>query len=181
MGYLEVIVFVVALIQISRNKMAFPLTAILFLSQAYSFCGSNLSTLFFSHQYADTGLVLYIFMLIVMFLHKPQKLDMRLLHPVKVGILLFLAFFIVAAIVDLLVNDVKFSSVVRVFRQWICLSAVWMIPYLKPRDVVKTLNYVMYISVFIALVYLYEFYTDSALTGAYRFANGTRSSMMCSV
>ena len=90
MGYLEVIVFVVALIQISRNKMAFPLTAILFLSQAYSFCGSNLSTLFFSHQYADTGLVLYIFMLIVMFLHKPQKLDMRLLHPVKVGILLFL-------------------------------------------------------------------------------------------
>ena len=181
MGYLEVIVFVVALIQISRNKMAFPLTAILFLSQAYSFCGSNLSTLFFSHQYADTGLVLYIFMLIVMFLHKPQKLDMRLLHPVKVGILLFLAFFIVAAIVDLLVNDVKFSSVVRVFRQWICLSAVWMIPYLKPRDVVKTLNYVMYISVFIALVYLYEFYTDSDLTGAYRFANGTRASIPWSV
>ena len=181
MGYLEVIVFVVALIQISRNKMAFPLTAILFLSQAYSFCGSNLSTLFFSHQYADTGLVLYIFMLIVMFLHKPQKLDMRLLHPVKVGILLFLAFFIVAAIVDLLVNDVKFSSVVRVFRQWICLSAVWMIPYLKPRDVVKTLNYVMYISVFIALVYLYEFYTDTDLTGAYRLANGTRASIPWSV
>lgn len=181
MDYVEVIVFLVAVIQISRNKMAFPLTAILFLSQTYSFCGSNLSTLFFSHQYSDTGLVLYIFMLIVMFLHKPQKLDIRLLYPVKVGVVLFLAFFIIAAIIDLLVNDVKFSSVVRVFRQWICLSAVWMIPYLKPRDVIKTLNYVMYISVFIALVYLYEFYTDTDITGAFRLGNGTRATIPWSV
>lgn len=181
MDYVEAIVFLVAVIQISRNKMAFPLTAILFLSQTYSFCGSNLSTLFFSHQYSDTGLVLYIFMLIVMFLHKPQKLDMRLLYPVKVGVVLFLAFFIIAAIIDLLVNDVKFSSVVRVFRQWICLSAVWMIPYLKPRDVIKTLNYVMYISVFIALVYLYEFYTDTDITGAFRLGNGTRATIPWSV
>ncbi len=181
MDYLEVILFLIAVIQISRNKMALPLTIILFLSQSYSFCGSNLSTLGFSHQYSDTGLVLFIFMLIVMLLHKPQKLDMRLVYPVKVGIVLFLTFFIIAAIIDLLVNDDKFSSVVRVFRQWICLSAVWMIPYLKPRDVIKALNYVMYISVFIALVYLYEFFTDSDITGAYRFGGGTRASIPWSV
>ncbi len=177
MGYLEVILFLIATVQISRNRMALPITIILFLSQAYCFCGVGRSELGFSHLYSDTSLVLYIFMLIVMFLHKPQKVDMRLVHPVKVGIVLFLVFFVIAAIVDLLVNDVKFSSVVRVFRQWICLSAVWVIPYLKPRDVIKTLNYVMYISVLIAVVYLYEFYTDSDLTGAYRFANGTRASI----
>lgn len=181
LGYLEGLLFVIAAVQISRNRMALPLTIIMFLSQAYCFCGVGRSELGFSHLYSDTSLVLYIFMLIVMFLHKPQKVDMRLVHPVKVGIVLFLVFFVIAAIVDLLVNDVKFSSVVRVFRQWICLSAVWVIPYLKPRDVIKTLNYVMYISVFIALVYLYEFFTDSNITGASRFANGTRATIPWSI
>ncbi len=177
LGYLEGLLFVIAAVQISRNRMALPLTIIMFLSEAYSFCGIGQSSLGFTHLYSDTSLVLFLFMAVVLLLHKPQRVDTRLLHPVKVGVVLFLTFFIVAAIVDLVVNDVKFSSVVRVFRQWLCLSVLWLIPYLKPRDVIKMLNYVMYISVFIAVIYLYEFFTNSDITGAIRSAGGTRATI----
>lgn len=177
MQFIEGFLIIVALLQICRNKMAIPITIMLMFFEGYSFCGFTQSYFITEHQYSDVGLVLFLFMQSILLLRRKPKLDMSILKPVKVGIIIFAVFFAISACVDLLINEEKFISVIKTLRNWLCLSALWSIPYLRIKEIKTLLNNLLVISVIIAAIFLVEFYFNISFTGAIRSARGSRASI----
>lgn len=173
----EGLLIIFAIVQLVRNKIGSIFAIILCFFESYSFMGSSISEFLFTHNYSDVGLILMILLLISLMSRKHPLRKTSAIKGLKKSVLIFFAFYTVLIIVDLLANDVSVFSEIRMLRQWMCLILLWFLKYIKPSEVKSFLNYLLVISVGIALMFIFEYLTNSTITGAFRTLGKTRASV----
>lgn len=154
----------------------FPTALLLICNFLYAdwIVGSGLSTFIVEHNYIDIGIFLTICMMLVLYNFRKKTKDRELL-PLKQGIILLLLFFLSAIIIDLTVNHVALTSVIKVFRLWSLLFMIWFVRNLSLNDINKFLRYLLYFSVALSAIFIFEQLFGIELTGARHTAGGSRA------
>ena len=169
---IELTLIFIALIQLIRNRIASVIIIILLFFESYAFTALNTSEFMLKHQYSDVGLILLFLTILVLSSRRVKVVDVSL-TTLKRGVIVFFVFFLIASAIDLTVNNVAFSSVIKVFRNWLCLAMLWFVKYFKEHEVKKVLWAILYISVFTSLIFCVEYITGLEITGARRIDVGT--------
>lgn len=173
---IESFLIIFAIIQLIRNRIAPVIAIILCFFESYSFSGESISNLLFEHNYSDVGLFLMLLLLINLISRRKNTHDSPL-KGLQKNLIIFFSFYFLLVIIDLLFNNIHFSSEIRMLRQWTCLILIWFVKYIKPVEVKNLLYYLLFISVGISLVFIFEYFTNSDITGAIRSLNKTRASV----
>lgn len=168
---MEIILIFIALIQLMRNRIASVVVIILLFFESFSFVGVNTSEFVIKHQYDDVGLLLLFLLVLVLLGRRARAVDTSL-RTIKRGVIMFFVFFLISSSVDLMVNNVAVLSIIKVFRNWLCLGMLWFVKYLNTREVEKVLKGIVVISVVFSFLLSIEYLTETSFTGARRITMG---------
>lgn len=151
---MDIIILLISLFLLIRNKLAEVLFSIILLTTNYLGAGNNLSTFLFTHNVSDAGLILYIALFIYILIKNHWRLKFSNLGRYSVLVYLFL---FISIILDLTLNQISFSSVLKTSRHWIFLSAIWIFAYIQPSDIEKLIFYLFKVTLFITIIMIFEF------------------------
>ena len=173
----ELLLFILALILILMRRMAIPMLIILGFFNAFTFAGGGASEFLFPHNYVDTAMVLLIIMVLVLLLFRRPK-PIKQLKVVKRGVMLFALFFVAATVVDLMINHDKVGSVLRIFRIWLPIGAIWVFSCIRPDEIKKLIKYIVALSVLLSALLIFQQLTSVEILTTYRVNEQTdRSSI----
>ncbi len=163
----ELFLFIIALVLILMRRMSIPLLIIFGFYNSFTFTGAAGSEFLFVHNYVDVANVLMAIMLLTLMLvrhHNPIKQ----LKTVKRGAVIFVVFFVIAAIVDIWINHDKIGSVARVFRMWVPIGMVFCVGYFKPIEIKKLVEYIVALSVLLSALIIFQQLTSIEILSLYK-------------
>lgn len=173
---LEPFLFFTSIFSLFRDKITYPFIVVILLFDSIHFFGTFSSQFLFEHQLQDTALILLTFICFRLS-YRRKQIKPSYLKYLKIAVIIFLLFFMIAAMVDLLVNEVALTSIFRIFRTWCCFIFLWFLQYLRQSEVHKILRYCLYISVFISGLFIIEFVFNLDISGVARSNLNTRASI----
>ena len=165
----EIIVLILGIILLIKNKPDWTLTLICFLTMSYMGLGSSTSPI--TPELLgrlNAAMVLSVFFCYYCFkrYRKPSRIDygQRKIHNIMT---VFFYYMLVVIVLDLIVNQTAIWSIFRTQRHWLFLL-VWM-PLLRvPKDVlVKTIQHLYFFTIVISVIIFLE-----GVTGIYVFTHG---------
>lgn len=169
LNLIEILLFVVAVFKICQNKIEVPLIIILIFSEFISIIriGVYSSNLFFNHNFFDDGIVLFLLLLARLYFRPHLRNKLPVYDPLKKGAIAFALFFLVGAGVDLLFNNVNFSSIIKVARYWVFLLLLWFQNRMRRQEILRFFRYMLYFCIIysvyaIVRYFVYDVYTVHA-------------------
>lgn len=172
----DIILLLLSLCCLFRNKVAPVLLMILCLFYSNNIIGELTSSWPFLHNNSDTGVLVYVLLLLYLAARpRSETVDENLVWLRK-GVVAFYVFLFLSYVIDLSINHVAFSSIVKSFRNWSCLLLVFFIPKLRTVEVQRFFRYVFLFTMILTVLFIVEFIFDISITGVRRTEEGARAS-----
>ena len=172
---LEVLGALVCIVAMTRGKVAFSLMVLTMYYYTNWFFGVNTSNLVFYHNLSDVGNTLCLFIVFALGLRKYDN-GVRV-KGIKKGLAVFAIFFLLGIVVDLAVNHTPFVSVFKAVRSWIPLTLLLVCHKIKPEEGYRYFQYLIILTFCFSALFIFEYITDTTLTGAVRTRGGERASL----
>ena len=167
-SFLDISLFSISIVQILRNRLAFVVLAIVFLFQFNFFLDYHIKpSIPFAHNVQDTGFILFYLMLIRL-AYRKRRYDLSSVKNIKVGVCIFLAFWVIALSVDLITNNVNPISTLKQLRNWSVLLLIFYVDRFYRIELHRFLNYLTILAVFFSIIYIIEFLFNVDIIGAPR-------------
>lgn len=172
----DIILLLLSVCCLVRNKVAPVLLMILCLFYSNNIIGEVTSPWPFLHNNSDTGVLVYVLLLLYLAgRSRSEAVDENLVWLRK-GVVAFYLFLFLSYVIDLSVNYVAFSSIVKSFRNWSCLLLVFFIPKLRVIEIQRFFRYVFLFTMILTALFIVEFIFDISITGVRRTEEGSRAS-----
>lgn len=171
---MDIVIFLLGLVQIFRGKYAWAIAIIILLASSYLQLNTEAAgTVYFpfKHNVNDTGLLLYL----IFFAHIWIRKGIVFQHKLTNVVIVFYSFLIINGIVDVFSN-VPIVDVIKFSRHWIYLTLIWILPYLRFVHILKSLKIILYITLGMCLLLFFQRMLGLDLIG-YHFStevNGVR-------
>ena len=150
----DIILLLLSLCCLFRNKVAPVLLMILCLFYSNYIIGAVTSSWPFLLNNSDTGVVVYVLLLLYLAARpRSEAVDENLVWLRK-GVIVFYVFLFLSYVIDLGVNHVAFSSIVKSFRNWSCLLLVFFIPKLRATEIQRFFRYIFLFTMVLTALFI---------------------------
>lgn len=173
---LEVFLVFLFAIAIAKRNIAFALLMSTVFEYGNWLFGTNTSDFIVYHNLSDTGILLDICIAYILSRRKYRNgISIKFLRN---GVTLFLVFFLCTLMVDMVANTTSVVSDFKAVRKWVPL--VLLLVYydrLRPEEGVRYFRYLIVLQCCFSALFIYEWLTDTTITGAVRTLGGERASL----
>lgn len=153
---MDILILFIAIILLFRDKIALVLFALIVLNTNYLGAGSNISEFPIPHNISDSGFILFV--CVCIYLLFKSKWHIRK-NSISRYVTYFYFFLLLSFLVDIAINDIELTSIIKTSRHWIYLSGVWILAYIKNSDIEKLIRFLFIATILITVLMLIEYFS----------------------
>lgn len=157
---MDILILIIGLLFLIKGKLAWVLFTIILLTTNYLGSSLSISNIPFEHNISDAGLILYLSLCFYLLNKNNFNITKT---PLSKYVIIFYLFLFLSFCVDLLYNNIDFTSIVKTSRHWIFLSSIWIFSYIPRQSIRKLLNFLFIATVIISVIMLIEFFSGIQL------------------
>lgn len=154
---MDIILFILGLFFLIRKRYEYVLAIIVLLATTYLQVplDQKYFNVFFPHNVSDTGLLLYI----IFWLKIAIKFGVTKTHPFTKFFNIFFLFIFLSGCYDYY-NNVPIGDIIRFFRNWIFLTFIYIVPYIKHDWIINSLKIIFQITAIISCILILQHFTN---------------------
>jgi hypothetical protein len=159
---MDILLFIIGLFALIRNKLASTITIIFVLCSTYlqlNIPDPHFSNAFFEHNVMDVGLILYI----LFFLKVAFRYGINWRGSLQKTVTLFLLFLIINGGYDIVHCGTSFGDVIRYLRLWMLLTIVYVAPRIPSCFTIRSFRQVGIITVVVSSLVIFQLLTSIEL------------------